>query len=292
MKLSDNQLNELLDKLIASTKSPHGIYSATESYKKIEKRLFSKRAHTLSVSILAYAAAIALICVLSWSVYQYTKPVEILTTSTLAETKSIQLPDGSKVVLNHFSSLTYPKEFSNKDRIVSLNGEAYFEVSKDKKHPFIVSADAIDVKVLGTHFNVEAYKSNNEIKTTLFEGSVSIKSKDNSSSIILNPNESAIYNKLKKKIIHETGQKVSNEIAWQKGLFIFNNLPLKEITRKLSNSFGVTIQIPDQSLQNYRLTARFNNEESLEQILKLLQTAGEFNYSQDDKLIRITTKLK
>jgi len=292
MKLSDNQLNELLDKLIASTKSPHGIYSATESYKKIEKRLFSKRAHTLSVSILAYAAAIALICVLSWSVYQYTKPVEILTTSTLAETKSIQLPDGSKVVLNHFSSLTYPKEFSNKDRIVSLNGEAYFEVSKDKKHPFIVSADAIDVKVLGTHFNVEAYKSNNEIKTTLFEGSVSIKSKDNSSSIILSPNESAIYNKLKKKIIHETSQKVSDEIAWQKGLFIFNNLPLKEITRKLSNSFGVTIQIPDQSLQNYRLTARFNNGENLEQILKLLQTAGEFNYSQDDKLIRITTKLK
>lgn len=292
MKLTDKQLNKLLDKLVASTKSPRGSYSAAESYKIIEKRLFLKRTHPLQTSILRYAAAIALICILSWSAYQYMKPIELLTTSTLAETKTIQLPDGSKVILNHFSSLTYPKEFSDKSRIVNLNGEAYFEVYKDKKHPFVVNTDAINVEVLGTHFNVRAYKNSDEIKTSLFEGSVSVKDKDNSSFIVLKPNESAIYNKTNKKIIHETFQNISKEIAWRDGVLIFNDLPLQEIARQLSNSFGVTIKITDHSLQNYKLTARFNNKESLEQILDLLQIAGGFNYSQKDKLISITTKLK
>jgi transmembrane sensor len=292
MKLTDKQLNDLLDKLVASTKSPRGSYSAAESYKIIEKRLFLKRAHPLQTAILRYAAGITLICILSWSAYQYMKPIELLTTSTLAETKSIQLPDGSKVLLNHFSSLTYPKEFSDNSRIVNLNGEAYFEVFKDKKHPFIVNADAINVEVLGTHFNVKAYKNSDEIKTSLFEGSVSVKGWGNSAFIVLKPNESATYNKTNKKIIHETLQNVSEEIAWRDGVIIFNDLPLQEIAKQLSNSFGVTIKITDQSLQNYKLTARFNNKESLKQILDLLQIAGGFNYSQKDKLISITTKLK
>lgn len=84
-------------------------------------------------------------------------PVPLQTVSTLAETRTVTLPDQTEIVLNRYSSLTYPERFRGKDRKVQLQGEAYFEVSKDAAHPFKVEAGAIIVQVLGTHFNVEAY---------------------------------------------------------------------------------------------------------------------------------------
>ena len=115
------------------------------------------------------------------------------TVSTLAETRTITLPDQTEIVLNRYSSLTYPERFRGKDRKVQLQGEAYFEVSKDAAHPFKVETGAIIVQVLGTHFNVEAYPEDTQVKTTLLEGSVSVsligKAEE---SLKLSPNESAI----------------------------------------------------------------------------------------------------
>lgn len=290
MKYNDIELDELLERLIASTRSPRGRFAADASYPLLKKRLAARSRRLFLKGTMAAAATLALVCLSVWFAFNYSQPATLQTISTLAETRTLQLPDGTSVMLNHFSSLTYPKRFSANQRKVTLQGEAYFEVAKKKQHPFVVEAGAIQVKVLGTHFNIDAYPGNPEIRTTLLQGSVAVSRPGTSTQVMLKPNEIAIYNKEKKTIQRENVENATEELAWQRGEFIFNHQPLQDIARELSNSFGVPIHIPDTALQNYHITARFPNHESLDTILSLLQKADYFNYSQDTNGIILTTK--
>ena len=195
MKYTDRELEEILNKLIASTRSPRGRFSAASSYPQLEKKLKFHHRRLYPVRTFV-AAAVVLLCLSVWAAYLYMQPASIQTVTTLAETRTILLPDGTSVTLNHYSSLSYPKQFKSDNREVELSGEAYFEVSKNKKHPFIVQTETIDVQVLGTHFNVDAYPDNPDVKTTLLTGSVAVSNKNNSVHMVLKPNEVAIYNKV------------------------------------------------------------------------------------------------
>lgn len=289
--MKDTELEELLERLIASTRTPRGRFSAAASYGKLEKQLPRRQNRRLTPLRMGMAAAtVALLCVMGWFAYESLRPEVLQTVSTLAEVRTVRLPDGSEITLNHYSSLTYPERFRQANREVTLNGEAYFEVAKDAEHPFIVQAEAVKVQVLGTHFNVEAYRNDPEVRTTLLEGSVAVSDQSNSARIVLRPNESAIYNKEKKSLVREAAAHAPEEIAWRHGKFIFHNLPLQEIARQLSNSFGVDIRIGKEALRNYKLTASFTNGESLEQILMLLQQAGQFDYSRNNNQLTITPK--
>ena len=196
MKYTERELEEILNKLIASTRSPRGRFSAAASYPQLEKKMKFHHHRLYPVRTFAAAAAVVLLCLSVWAAYLYMQPVSIQTVTTLAETRTILLPDGTSVTLNHYSSLSYPKQFKSDNREVELSGEAYFEVSKSKKHPFIVQTETIDVQVLGTHFNVDAYPDNPDVKTTLLTGSVAVSNKNNSVHMVLKPNEVAIYNKV------------------------------------------------------------------------------------------------
>ena len=202
----------------------------------------------------------------------------------------LYLPDGTLVWLNAGSKMSYAQDFGINERSLNLSGEAYFEVSKDPKHPFIVQTETIDVQVLGTHFNVDAYHDNLDVKTTLLSGSVAVSNKSKSVRMVLKPNEIAIYNKVEEKLTRKVLKNAEDEISWRQGEFIFDDLPLQEIARELSNSFGATIHIADTALQNYRITARFRDGEDLATILSVLHNAGYFNYSQNNKQIIITAK--
>lgn len=292
MKYTDTELETILSKFIASTRSPRGRFSAVASYPQLEKRLkpHIRCLFPTRMRILAAAAAVILLCLSVGTVYLYMQPTSLQTVSTMAETRNVILPDGSSVLLNRHSSLSYPKRFKSDNREVQLTGEAYFEVSKDQKHPFIVQTEHINVQVLGTHFNVDAYRNNPEVKTTLLTGSVAVSNKSKSVRMILKPNEIAIYNKVEEKLTRKVLENVEDEISWRQGEFIFDDLPLQEIARELSNSFGATIHIADTALQNYRITARFRNGEDLTTILSVLHNAGYFDYSQNNKQIIITAK--
>ena len=284
MKYTDRELEDILNKLIASTRSPRGRFSAASSYPKL-----NFRNHRLYLTrTFAAAAAVVLLSLSVWTAYLYMQPATIQTVSTLAETRTVRLPDGTSVTLNHYSSLSYPERFKSDDREVELSGEAYFEVSKDSKHPFIVQTETIDVQVLGTHFNVDAYPDNPDVKTTLLTGSVAVSNKNNSVRMVLKPNEGDIYNKGEQKLTRKVLENAGDEISWRHGEFIFDDLPLQEIARELSNSFGTTIHIADSTLQNYRITARFRNGEDLDAILSVLHNAGYFNYSRNTQQITIT----
>ena len=288
MKYTDRELEDILNKLIASTRSPRGRFSAASSYPQLEKKLNFRNHRLYLTRTFAAAAAVVLLCLSVWTAYLYMQPATIQTVSTLAETRTVHLPDGTSVTLNHYSSLSYPERFKSDDREVELSGEAYFEVSKDSKHPFIVQTETIDVQVLGTHFNVDAYPDNPDVKTTLLTGSVAVSNKNNSVRMVLKPNEVAIYNKVEQKLTRKVVENAGDEISWRHGEFIFDDLPLQEIARELSNSFGTTIHIADSTLQNYRITARFRNGEDLDAILSVLHNAGYFNYSRNTQQITIT----
>ncbi|WP_370526926.1 FecR family protein [Bacteroides sp. 51] len=256
----------------------------------LEKRIAARR-RTRLLRMVSAAAAVVVLCVLGWNTYLYMAPADMIIVSTLAETKVVQLPDGTEVTLNRYTSLTYPDRFKDRNRQVSLTGEAYFAVTKDKNHPFIVQTGAVDVRVLGTEFNVEAYPRDEQIRTTLFEGSVAIDTPGDNS-LVLVPGELAVYNKASKLLSKSAAPKTNDEIAWRDGALIFSHISLKEISRQLSNAFNVEIVIEDQQLEEHRLTGRFIHGETLDTILSLLQDAGKFEIKRENPTLYILSNPK
>lgn len=276
---SDKELDEWLELLSSSTHSPQGKFSAEKSYNILQQRL---QPHTASTKYFPFG--IQLLWLRFRPAYRFRLDVLFLPTSvrtlivsTNIQTQCIQLPDGSKVTLNRHSQLSYPETF-NKERIVKLNGEAYFEVSKNPKKPFRVKANGVTIRVLGTHFNVNAYAADSLVETTLLEGSVSVSNNANGKQMILKPNETAIYRKSTGILSMHINANAQNEISWREGVLSFNDISMGEIARQLSHHFNVTIQIKSEQLRNYKLNARFKQNETLEEILEMLAPIVGFTY--------------
>jgi len=285
--ISEKELDDLLNQLSGSAKSPKGKYSADETYPKIHKRIVASKSRRIPLYKYTAAASIAVLFILSTYFMFEAGNTQIITISTADHTKEITLPDGSQVTLSRYSSLQYPVEFKSKGRDVILSGEAYFEVTKDREYPFVVHADDARIKVLGTHFNVQSYPQDAIIKTTLLEGKVAVGSIHNHEVTILDPNESAFFVKESQSIYKETDPDAINETAWIQGKLVFNNKPLLDITRNLENYFNVQIEIHNTTLKHYKLTANFEQGESLEEILDVLQMAANFVWTRNNDTIKI-----
>lgn len=288
-------MDEWLERLASSTHSPQGKFSAEESYGLLQKRLqptSRSRRKILSIRYAAVAAGLVLLLGFGWMFYSYQSPVRMLLANTSNETQRILLPDGSEVILNRHSSLRFPESFGS-ERIVELNGEAYFEVSKNPEKPFRVKAGGITVSVLGTHFNVDAYPADSLVETTLLEGSVAVSDNSNGKKLILKPNETAIYRKQSGSLTMETAKDADNEICWREGILSFSDAPMDEIARNLSHHFNVTIRIQGETLRNYKMNARFKHGETLEEILETLSPIGDFTYNTTQpNVIEIKEKTK
>lgn len=283
----------LLDRLAASTRSPRGRFSAARSWPLLQTRLKRRTLKRTLWMRVAGAAAVVLLCVAGWQAYEQLRPVEMMTVTAQAETRTVVLPDRTEVVLNRHSTLTYPKDFRREARReVTLQGGAYFKVTKDPSHPFVVETGEVQVQVLGTHFNVEAYPRDHEVRTTLLEGSVAVSLPGRAQRLILVPNERAIYDKTSGRLMQESVADAANDINWSRGLLNFRSQPLREIVRQLANAYQTDIRIADPTLAEYRLTATFDIGEGLTHILDLLQAAAGFTYRQDkNQSIILQTKL-
>lgn len=285
----EDDLEHLLEQLTSVTHSPSGDFSAENSFKKLARHLPHRPFYrTILFKALSSAAAIALICLLTWN--DVNSSVEITTIETLAETKSITLSDGTLIRLNRYSSLTFPESFNGEKRTVTLKGEAYFEVAKDAQHPFIVQTKEINVQVLGTHFNVDAYPNSPTTKTTLLEGSVKVFSPEKNIEVLLKPNECATYSRDNGLVCQSLGLQAKDETAWQSNALIFTETSIGEIMNELSHTFNTPIKVSDSKLKEYKLSARFEYHETLTEILNLLQSAGYFDYTVENNMIRIKAK--
>lgn len=171
----------------------------------------------------------------------HAKTVQLIASTPRGGTYQLTLPDGTKVWLNAASTLNFPSKFSDKQRIVTLNGEAYFEVAKDKAHPFIVQSKNQQVQVLGTHFNINSYDDEPDIKTTLMEGSVNVINddlKNNKQQRVLRPGQQLSFTNNKITVAEVN---INDALAWKNNEFVFNDEPIASIMRKISRWYDVDI---------------------------------------------------
>jgi transmembrane sensor len=199
----------------------------------------------------------------------------------------VVLPDGSLVVLNVDSKLTYPKTFNDTIRIVSLIGEAFFDIQHDSTRPFIVDVNEIQIKVLGTTFNVKSYSEDQKIETTLLTGKVEVL-KDNETPILLEPSQKAVFDKLEHKLqIEEVNS--TNIIAWKNGKLVFKNTALRDIAIDLERKYNKKIIINSKHLQDYEYTGTFDNL-TINEILNLLAISSPIKYVINDEEIILELK--
>ena len=195
--------------------------------------------------------------------------------TTRGETYRVKLPDGSMVWLNAASSLKYPVSFKNSaQRIVQLTGEAYFEIAKDHRHPFIVKSRAQQVEVLGTHFNVNAYPDEPGVLTTLLEGSVRLKP-ERGASRVLKPGQLAELTDAALNVLPADTRSVT---AWKDGYFRFRNENLQSVMRKISRWYNVEVSfqngLPDDTYSG--AVTRYGD---IRQILEIMEGSNNIHFT-------------
>ncbi len=194
------------------------------------------------------------------------------------------LPDGSKVWLNSGSILRFPTIFNGPERIVELRGEAYFEIAKNAQMPFRVRTNnAMDIKVLGTHFNVMAYDDEKNINTTLIEGSVEVLK--GSGKTMLKPGQEAILNRGSGNIKVAPAD-VEQAIAWKNGNFIFYNENIESIMRKVSRWYNVDV-FYQGNLINKDFAGTISRNKNVSELLKMLELTGAVHFSIDGRRITV-----
>ena len=220
--------------------------------------------------------------------YSTQETVEVMNTvQTLTGMEyMLTLSDGTRVFLNAETKLKFPTKFRKEERVVVLEGEAYFEVRKDATHPFIVKANDVDVKVLGTSFNLRSYSDENSIATTLVSGKVAVYAGENSEEIV--PGEQAVYMK-------ETGKMEVKPIdvtlytAWHTGKFIFRNETLEEMMSYLSRWYGVKYRFIDEGAKKLQIGARLDRYNNMNPIIEMLKKTGLVNITQVDNMLYISS---
>ncbi|MEJ7644884.1 MAG: FecR domain-containing protein [Chryseolinea sp.] len=205
------------------------------------------------------------------------------------ERSMITLSDGSKVWLNADSKLSYPKEFEGQNREVSLDGEAFFDVAKDARHPFVIHLSQSDVRVLGTSFNIKAYHDDETVETSVVTGLVAFIADDADKSVrdttFLKPNQKAIFQKYK-KTVEKLESPASEDKAWTQGSLVFKATPFKQVAKVLSRAYGKEIIFENKDILNCRLTGTFN-ESSLNEVMELIAGTQDFDYTITDKFLKI-----
>jgi len=210
--------------------------------------------------------------------------VEFNTVSTPAGGQyQVVLPDGSKVWLNSSSSLKFPTVFTGGERRVELSGEGYFEVAKNRELPFKVKFNNQEVEVLGTHFNIMAYKEDEASRTTLLEGSVRI-SKSGVKKILV-PGDQALVTGIGSNM---DIQQVNTEavVAWKNGMFIFNNENIKTIMTQLARWYNIDV-VYQGSIKDKEYGIRMARSKSLAEILKNIELTGTIHFKTEGRRVTV-----
>lgn len=263
----------------------------------------------------ALLAAAALILV-AFNVFlsnnsNFTKKLNIVSTENGSKSK-LQMPDGTVIWLNSGSTITYDDHYGIKNRKVNLIGEAYFDVKHDPKHPFTIHTKNLNLKVLGTAFNVRAYKEENSSEATLIRGSLEVSFPTRpSEKLILKPKEkiSVVHGLQKKETINQSNKATKKdpvpliylskidsevpindieEISWVENKLIFRERTFRELSMDLERWYNIKIEIKDSIMLDKKFTGTFKNETFIEAINALKETyLFDYNYNKKDNTVTI-----
>lgn len=240
-----------------------------------------------------YAAVWIISILASWMLafYHYSRPGQsemIALNQELyvpaGQRAELTLPDGSKVWLNAGSRLSYPSTFAN-ERRVSLSGEGYFVVAPNKEVPFIVSTSTINVRALGTEFNVSSYPSSGNVEVYLQKGSVKTYFPDaETNGLIMSPGQCLVQNGRKL----ELKEMDPDILLWREGLYTFKKQKLGKIIEKLELYYDVRINVKDPEILDYEYVGKFRQRDGILTILQVIQKIHKFKIEKDEELNQIT----
>ncbi|HBL75585.1 MAG: hypothetical protein A2W90_05250 [Bacteroidetes bacterium GWF2_42_66] len=276
-ELSSEIIESALDETIWKVAERNNVTTRKIGFQKVYEQ-FSKIAAILIIPILLYT-----------TYFQFFKtdasePVgsqQIITVNSQPGTISnLTLPDGSKVYLNAESTISYPNFFIGEKREVSISGEAYFEVVKNREMPMEISSGNVKLKVYGTSFNVNAYQDEESAKITLVEGSVSLSSSlgrfNGKEEFFIEPGQTVTFYSNSKKLEVEN-KDIFLYTAWKDGLLVFKNTSFESVLKLLSRRFNIDIELVSKNLASIPMDATFRDE-NINEILRLLSLGTSFKY--------------
>lgn len=258
--------------------------------KRINSTIENKKRPSRSFSIWKnYVAIIIAVLALSWTAItlrQSEKTViyQQFTVPNGQQTEVI-LADGSKVWINAGSTLKYPSDFGIKNREVILDGEAGFQVTPSKI-PFIVETNDINIKVLGTYFNIRNYASNDFIEISLLKGSIQMHTPQQE--FTMKPGEIATYHKQQQTANVKKDANIADKIAWSNKQLIINNERFEEIAHILERWYNIQIVLANDELKEYRYTGKFIYNEKIEQVLEVFRATTPIHYQIEGNKITIS----
>lgn len=279
-QLSDAELSEKMKNHWENDEFPSMEVSRKQKiHRQLHKQIIPQKNFILGYRIAVAVAAVIICSVVGWNLTLLQKQQD-LAAPFLAEVPAgdkvqLTLPDRSSVKLNSESTLSYA--YVNGKRITQLNGEAYFQVSKDKKHPFVVQVGDLNIEVLGTSFNVYSYDENDYVETSLLEGSIRLyDSKTPNKSFILKPSQKAIYSKSDGNIRFRNTDNVK-ELAWIQERLVFESEKLSTVIHKIERWYGVKIHLLCPEIANDRISGSFKDEQ-LPYVMEALKFQYKFDY--------------
>lgn len=267
--------------------------------------LAKSQTYGLWLSLVKYVAVAVLAVGLGWGVHAFYGNVK---SSYLAEesivyneihvqkggrANTVILSDGTKVVLNAATTLKYPASFNGKNRQVYLDGEAYFEVTKNEEKPFVVKLNKQDITVLGTTFNVQAYSNELYSEITLLSGQILLEAfnekGESMSRMYLKPDQKALSdNKMGSVSLQDVNASLSN--AWINGEYKFKDASLSSIVKRLENYYNVKIYLDDKRLEQIKYTGTFSLDQDILDVLRIIDYEKQFTFKRVKKDIFITSK--
>lgn len=213
---------------------------------------------------------------------------EEVVTNTISTPKAgkfkVVLADGTRVWINSDTKLSFPSKFKTSERVVNLAGEAYFEVAKNLKKPFIVKSGKQVLHVLGTHFNINAYEGDASIKTTLFEGKVQVNSVGQNTKVNILPGQQTIF---ANSTFNLQNADLKEALAWKNGYFKFNAENIENIMLQLSRWYNVDITYKTPII-NKTISAYISRDKSLKEVLDILQTTESVKFNVEGRTVYVT----
>lgn len=293
-----NQMKELWNS--ATVADPNLSFDYKKAYSlfikratEIKKTAVAKKERSISWHKISIVAAVIIPFILL-SYYSYfqqipagnTKLIVTEINSPKGSKTQLKLADGTIVWLNSGSQIIYNDRFGKENRHLELIGEAYLNVAHNEQIPLILKARGVNIKVLGTKFNINAYPDTDDIKVSLFEGSVSMNINNTINSTILKPMQTGIYQTINQKISVKQGIS-NNTLRWMKNELIFSGETFAEIAHILERHFDVKISVKNKGLKERCFGGDFKNGESIDKILKIMAINGNFKYKINNKKIEI-----
>jgi len=255
-----------------------------------EEPSVESKVKTLTISrVFKYAAAIVLLVSIGFFVtkmYQSYSKLNVYAENT-DQGKVVTLPDGSRVTLNSDSKLIFPKKFAQNERRVKLEGEAFFDVSKNAEHPFIIETKSAEVKVLGTTFNVNAKYPGDQVEVFVETGLVQLSDiKNTENKIIINPGDVGTFQNTS---ISKSPNMDVNRMAWKTKELVFKENYIRDVISTLNRTYNTNITCNDESVLNLRYTVTFRNQE-IESVLNVIAVTFDLKIEQTETEIKLVKK--